>query len=193
MGLHVIYVFTHDSIGLGEDGPTHQPIETLTALRMIPNLVVIRPADAPETAEAWRVAMQRSNGPVALSLTRQKVPTLGRDPAAPASELRRGAYVLSDCVGEPDLILMASGSEVTVALEAKATLGDDVATRIVSFPSHELFEEQPDSYHDEVLPPSVTARVAVEAGHPMPWYRWVVAPRRKKFAPLFAFFLPRHQ
>jgi transketolase len=173
MGLQVIYVFTHDSIGLGEDGPTHQPIETLAALRAIPNLVVIRPADAPETAEAWRVAMQRSNGPVALSLTRQKVPTLGRDPVAPVSELHRGAYVLSDCVGEPDLILMASGSEVAVALEAKQALGADVATRVVSFPSHELFEEQPASYRDEVLPPSVTARVAVEAGHPMPWYRWV--------------------
>ncbi len=173
MGLQVIYVFTHDSIGLGEDGPTHQPIETLAALRAIPNLVVIRPADAPETAEAWRVAMQRSNGPVALSLTRQKVPTLERDPVAPVSELHRGAYVLSDCDGEPDLILMASGSEVAVALEAKQALGDDVATRVVSFPSHELFEEQPASYRDEVLPPSVTARVAVEAGHPMPWYRWV--------------------
>ncbi len=173
MGLHVIYVFTHDSIGLGEDGPTHQPIETLTALRMIPNLVVIRPADAPETAEAWRVAMQRSNGPVALSLTRQKVPTLGRDHGTPASDLHRGAYVLSDCAGEPDLILMASGSEVALVLEAKHALGDDVATRVVSVPSHELFEEQSDSYRNEVLPPSVTARVAVEAGHPMPWYRWV--------------------
>lgn len=172
MGLHVIYVFTHDSIGLGEDGPTHQPIETLAALRAIPNLVVIRPADAPETAEAWRVAMQHA-GPVALSLTRQKVPTLKREPAVPPSELRRGAYVLSDCEGVPDLILMASGSEVALALAAKRELGNGLATRVVSVPSHELFEDQPSSYRDEVLPPPVTARVAIEAAHPMPWYRWV--------------------
>jgi transketolase len=175
MGLKVIYVFSHDSIGVGEDGPTHQPVEMLATLRAIPNLVVIRPADANETAVAWRAAIEHRDGPVALSLTRQKVPILDQAALAPATGLLRGGYVLADTApGSPDAILLASGSEVSVALEARDLLGDQgVAARVVSMPCLEYFAQQPQYYRDEVLPPGVTARVAIEAAHPMPWHHWV--------------------
>ena len=176
MNAHVVYVFTHDSIGLGEDGPTHQPIEHLAALRAIPNLLVIRPSDANEVSEAWKVAIEH-NGPVALILTRQNVEILDRSQYPPAGELRKGAYVLVDAVGEsgrPDLILIATGSEVEVALAAQRILAErGVAARVVAMPSWELFEAQPQSYREAVLPPSVTARLAVEAGVRMGWERYV--------------------
>jgi len=174
--LPVIYVFSHDSIGLGEDGPTHQPIEQLAALRAIPNLVVIRPADATETVEAWRMAILSRNGPVALVLTRQKVPVIDRAKYAPANGLRLGGYVLADAPppGKPAIILLASGSEVALALGAHERLaGVGIAARVVSLPSMELFARQPQEYRDSVLPPAVPARLAVEAAAPQPWYRWV--------------------
>jgi transketolase len=174
MGLHVIYVFTHDSIGLGEDGPTHQPVEHLTAMRCVPNLTVIRPADSGETVEAWRVAIKRKTGPVALVLTRQKLGFIDRSKYAPATGVAKGAYTLVDASnGKPDVVLMASGSEVAVILEAQAMLEQQgVRARAVSMPSHNLFAEQPQSYRDEVLPPGVK-RVSIEAAHPMSWQRWV--------------------
>ncbi len=170
-----IWVFTHDSIGLGEDGPTHQPVEHLAALRAIPNLVVIRPADANETAAAWQVAITRREGPTALIFSRQSTPTLDRNLYAPAAELARGAYVLAD-FGEssPELILMASGTEVMLIEEAAGLLAaEGVNVRLVSFPSWELFAAQPQEYRQAILPPQVTARVAVEAAIPMGWERWV--------------------
>jgi transketolase len=174
MELPVIYVFTHDSIGLGEDGPTHQPVEHLPALRAIPNLVVIRPADANETAEAWRVALERREGPTALLLTRQKIPIFDRATLASASGLRRGAYVLADSAGQPDIILIASGSEVALALGAREALAQHgVQARVVSMPSWELFEAQPPEYRAQVLPPQVTRRLAVEAAIPLGWERYV--------------------
>jgi transketolase len=176
MKLHVIYVFTHDSIGLGEDGPTHQPIEQLAALRAIPNLKVVRPCDANETVEAWKAALKSIGGPVALVLTRQNLPVLDRTVAAgPADGLQKGAYVVRDPQDHrPDLILMASGSEVHLALAAAATLSDKgIAVRVVSVPCWELFEEQPEEYRRLVLPVEVTARLAVEAGVPQGWYRYV--------------------
>jgi len=174
MGLHVIYIFTHDSIGLGEDGPTHQPAEHLAALRAIPNLTVIRPADANETAVAWRVALERRGGPTVLALTRQNVPVLDRTKLAPAEGLRRGAYVLADTPGRPDVILIATGSEVQVALGARDLLAaEGIAARVVNMPSWELFDEQPPAYRDAVLPPDVTARLAVEAGVAQGWQRYV--------------------
>lgn len=173
--VQVIYVFTHDSIGLGEDGPTHQPIEHLAALRAIPNLFVIRPADPAEVSEAWRIAILRRHGPTALALTRQKVPVIDRKNFASAEGLRRGGYVLADGdKPEPQLILIATGSEVSLALDAREKLqADGVATRVVSMPCVELFEEQPDEYREEVLPSSVTARLAVEAGVREGWDRYV--------------------
>lgn len=175
MGLKVIYVFTHDSIGLGEDGPTHQPIEQLAALRAIPNLTVIRPADANETGEAWRLAIENRHGPVALTLTRQKVPILDRDELAPASGVSRGAYILKDVPNAgPDLILVATGSEVHIALEAAEKLEErGLAVRVVNMPSWEVFEEQPESYRLNILPPEVKARVAIEAGVSQGWDRYV--------------------
>lgn len=175
MGLHVIYVFTHDSIGLGEDGPTHQPIEHLTALRAIPNLTVIRPADANETREAWLFALNHKEGPTALALTRQAVPTLDRRELASAQGLLRGAYVLADLGrGKPEVILMASGSEVAIVLEAgKRLAAQGRGVRLVSFPSWELFARQPAAYQRKVLPPEISARVAVEAGRSLGWERWV--------------------
>jgi transketolase len=174
MHLPVIFVFTHDSIGLGEDGPTHQPIEQLASLRAIPGLVVIRPADATETAEAWRRAVAHQ-GPVALALSRQKLPVLDRQALGPADGLHKGAYVLVDAAdGEPDVLLLATGSEVHVALEARSRLAEEgIGARVVSMPSWELFEAQPQSYRDEVLPPEVKARLAVEAGSPLGWHRYV--------------------
>ena len=173
MDVHSLFVYSHDSICVGEDGPTHQPVEHVASLRAIPGMTVIRPADANETAAAWRVAVSRRH-PTVLILTRQKVPVL--DPAAhPISAgVPRGAYVLSDCEGEPELLLIASGSEVHLALEARAALhGDGVRARVVSMPSWELFAEQPEAYRDEVLPPACRARLAIEAGSPMGWHRWV--------------------
>ncbi|MBU4225435.1 MAG: transketolase, partial [Chloroflexi bacterium] len=170
-----IWVFTHDSIGVGEDGPTHQPVEHLAGLRAIPNLVVIRPCDANETVEAWKWAVSHRSGPTALILTRQAVPTLDRSLYTPASELARGAYVLAD-IGdiEPELILLASGSEVSLIVEAGLRLAaEGVNVRLVSFPSWELFSAQPQEYRDAVLPPRVTARLAVEAGIAQGWERWV--------------------
>jgi transketolase len=175
MGRHVIYVFTHDSIGLGEDGPTHQPIEMLAALRAVPGLVVIRPADANETAYAWRAALERRDGPVALVLTRQGLPVLDRAALGAAEGVLRGGYVLADAT-RPKALIMASGSEVAIALDAQRELAaNGVATRVVSMPSLELFAAEPQGYRDRVLPPAITARVAVEAAHPQPWYRWVGA------------------
>ncbi|MEX2583536.1 MAG: transketolase [Gemmatimonadota bacterium] len=170
-----IYIFTHDSVGLGEDGPTHQPIEQLAALRAIPGLIDLRPADAAETAEAWRFVMEHDGGPAFLALTRQGVPHLDRERFAGADGLRRGAYVLAEGEGgEPRLILIASGSEVSLALEARETLqGEGIPTRVVSMPSWVLFERQSGEYRESVLPSAVTARVAIEAGGPMGWHRWV--------------------
>jgi transketolase len=168
MQAHSIFVFTHDSIGVGEDGPTHQPVEQAASLRAIPKLTVIRPADANETVSAWRVAMQRK-GPVALLLTRQAVPVL-----AGTDDVVYGGYVLADTEGRPDVILIGTGSEVSVAVEARDLLAQrGVKARVVSLPSWELFEAQPQEYRDSVLPPSVLARVAVEAGVPMGWERYV--------------------
>ncbi|HEU5130958.1 MAG TPA: transketolase C-terminal domain-containing protein, partial [Pyrinomonadaceae bacterium] len=171
--VQVIYVFTHDSIGLGEDGPTHQPIEHLAALRAIPHLFVIRPADSVEVSEAWRIAILRRHAPTALALTRQKVAVIDRKKFATADGLRRGAYVLADAP-DPRLILMATGSEVSLALEAWQKLQDEgVAARVVSMPCWELFEEQPQEYRDQVLLPAVSARLAVEAGVRQGWDRYV--------------------
>ena len=179
MGLPVIYVFTHDSIAVGEDGPTHQPVEHLASLRAIPGLTVIRPADATETAEAWRQAVLSTDKPVALVLTRQKLPVLDRTQMPPAAELAKGAYVLTDCDGQPDIILMASGSEVHLALEAAGVLdAKGIGARVVSMPSWELFEAMPAAYREKVLPAAVTARLAVEAGLPMGWDRYVLGADR---------------
>ena len=176
MHLPVLWVWTHDSVGLGEDGPTHQPVEHFAALRAIPNLWLIRPCDANETAVAWRVALEREDGPVALALTRQKVPTLDRAELAPAQGLECGAYVLWES-GELDLILIATGSEVSVALEAGQRIAAENGTgvRVVSLPCWELFEAQPQAYRDEVLPPEVEARLSVEAGVRLGWERWTGA------------------
>jgi transketolase len=174
MQLPVIYVFTHDSIGLGEDGPTHQPIEHHMALRTIPHLTYLRPADANETAEAWRAALKNTEGPTALALTRQDLPTLDRSTYGSAEGVHKGAYILSDDDGTPDVILMATGSEVQLALDAAGILRDEGhAVRVVSMPSWELFEAQPAGYRDDVLPPDVTARVSVEAGVTFGWERYI--------------------
>ena len=175
MGLPVVYVWTHDSVGLGGDGPTHQPIEHLASLRAMPVLRVFRPADGPETVEAWRAAIQRTDGPTALALTRQDLPPIDRTEHADARGLHRGAYVLADApAGRPELILIATGSEVWVALEARRRLQDEgVATRVVSMPCWELFAEQDQGYRDEVLPPTVRARLSVEAAATFAWERWV--------------------
>ena len=175
MGLPVVYVFTHDSIFLGEDGPTHQPEAHLPALRAIPNLSVIRPADARETAAAWRAALERSEGPTALALTRQGLPVLAETEGRAAEGVARGAYVLHDPgAGEPEAILLATGSEVWVALAAaKELTGRGVGVRVVSMPSWDRFDAQPESYRDAVLPPAVTKRLAVEAAASLGWERYV--------------------
>jgi len=176
MELPVIHIFTHDSIGLGEDGPTHQPVEQLASLRAIPNLIVIRPCDANEVAEAWRAALSERHSPVALILTRQDVPVLDRERYASADGLRRGAYVLADADGdsEPEVIIIATGSDVAIAVEAHETLAaDGVRSRVVSLPSFELFERQEEEYRDEVLPPAVTARVSIEEASTLGWDRFV--------------------
>ena len=176
MGLKVIYVFTHDSIGLGEDGPTHQPVEHLAALRAIPNLTVLRPCDANETVEAWRFALEQKDGPIVLALTRQSVPVLDREAFASADGLHRGAYVLSpaDEDEDPDVILMGTGSEVHLAIEAARTLEEKgVSARVVSMPSWELFDKESEAYQSRVLPAAVKARVAVEAGITQGWHRYL--------------------
>jgi transketolase len=175
MELGVIYVFTHDSVGVGEDGPTHQPIEQLAALRAIPRLIVIRPADANETAVAWRVAVASRSRPVALVLTRQNVPTLDRTKFAAAEGLQKGAYVLADAPnGRPDIVLVATGSEVSLIVAAGEKLAQQkVQARIVSMPSWELFDQQPKEYREAILPASVRARLAVEAALPQGWHRYV--------------------
>lgn len=179
MQLPIAYVFTHDSIGLGEDGPTHQPVEHLMALRAIPGLTVLRPADAAETAEAWRVALERSKGPVAFALTRQGLPTLDRDIYGAVEGLRRGAYILKDSDQTPDIILIATGSEVHLAIGAADRLeAKGHAVRVVSMPSWELFEEQDEAYREEVLPLSVTRRLAVEAGVTFGWERYTLGRDR---------------
>jgi transketolase len=180
MQMPVIYIFTHDSIGVGEDGPTHQSVEQLAALRAIPNLVVIRPADANEVAEAYRAIMPLKRQPAALVLTRQNLPTLDRTVYAPASGLHQGAYVLADpSDGTPDVILMAGGSEVSICVEASEKLASEgIKARVVSMPSWELFDAQPAEYRDSVLPPHVTARVAVEAGVELGWHKYTGAGGR---------------
>jgi transketolase len=174
MRLPVVWAWTHDSVGLGEDGPTHQPVETYAALRAIPFLWFMRPADANETAHAWRVALERTDGPVALSLSRQKTPTLDRSDLAPASLVERGAYTLWESGSSPDLILIGTGVEVALALEAGRKLADEgTAVRVVSMPCWELFQEQSQEYRDDVLPPEVTARLAIEPGVALGWKQWV--------------------
>ncbi|MBT3239273.1 MAG: transketolase [Chloroflexi bacterium] len=170
-----IWVFTHDSIGVGEDGPTHQPIEHLAALRTIPEMVTIRPADANETAEAWKIAIERRNGPTSLIFTRQGLPTIDREKYALASGVARGAYVLADLgEGEPEYILMASGSEVSLIMEAGIKLHEQgINVRLVSFPSWEIFELQDKNYQESVLPPVITKRLAVEAGISMGWQKYI--------------------
>jgi transketolase len=178
MEIPVIHIFTHDSIGVGEDGPTHQPVEHLASLRAMPGLIVLRPGDANEIAEAWRVIMELRHEPVALILSRQAMPTLDRSRFAPAGGVRRGAYVLADPSdgGDPQVILIATGSEVGLAIEAYEQLtAEDVRARVVSMPSWELFDAQPPGYRDEVLPPSVTARVAIEQASTFGWERYVGA------------------
>jgi transketolase len=171
---HVIYVWTHDSLALGEDGPTHQPIEQVASLRLIPGMLLLRPSDATETVEAWRVALTHRDGPVGIVLTRQKLPVLDRTTLAPAEGLAKGAYVLTGHGAAPAVILIATGSEVSLALAAHDVLvREGIASRVVSMPSWELFEAQPQSYRDAVLPPQVRARVSVEAGSPFGWERYV--------------------
>ena len=174
MGLRVIYVFTHDSIGVGEDGPTHQPVEQVPALRIIPNVTVIRPADATETAEAWRTALLNRRGPTALILTRQSLPVLDRTALAPAEGARRGGYVLWQSGGAPQAILLGTGSEVHIALAAGNMLAaEGISVRVVSLPSWEIFDRQPPEYREFVLPRAVRARVAVEAARPLGWEHYV--------------------
>jgi transketolase len=177
MGLQIIYVFTHDSIGLGEDGPTHQPIEQLASLRSIPNLIVLRPADANEVAQVWRIALQRKNGPSALALTRQSLPTLDRSALGPAESVAKGGYILKDTDdGRPEIILMASGSEVPITLEAARELEKQkIKARVVNMVSWELFDEQPIDYRESVLPEKVSARVSLEAGCTQGWQKYTGA------------------
>ncbi|HTO08615.1 MAG TPA: transketolase C-terminal domain-containing protein, partial [Myxococcota bacterium] len=176
MELPVLWVFTHDAMGDGEDGPTHQPVEQLASLRAIPGLVTLRPADANEVVEAYRTVLPFHHGPVAFALSRQPLPTFDRKRYAPASGVARGAYVLADCDGAapPELILIASGSEVSLALEAHEKLvTEGIRSRVVSMPSWELFDRQPKDYRDTVLPPAVRARIAIEQASTLGWERYV--------------------
>jgi transketolase len=170
--LQSVWAWTHDSVAVGEDGPTHQPVEHHMALRAIPNLWYVRPGDANETTMAWRIALEREGGPVALALSRQKLPTLDRSEVAPAEGALRGAYTLwQSGDGTPDVILLATGSEVSLAYEAATTM--DANVRVVSMPCWELFAEQPADYRDDVLSPDVRARLSIEAGISFGWERWV--------------------
>lgn len=175
MKLHVIYIFTHDSIALGEDGPTHQPVEQLSSLRAVPGLTVIRPADANETAEAWKMAIGHREGPVAIILTRQNVPVIDRKKFSSPIGLRKGAYILADPVSsKPEIILIATGSEVHLALDVYEKLKTEgIRTRLVNMPSWELFEQQPENYRHEVFPPDITARLSIEAGSTHGWHKYV--------------------
>lgn len=175
MKVPATYVWTHDSVGLGEDGPTHQPVEHLAAYRAIPNLSIVRPADANETAQAWKILLERDNGPVGLILSRQALPTFDRSEYAGAENLAQGGYIMKDAsTGTPEVILIATGSEVQYAAEAQKQLeAEGTPTRLVSMPSVEWFDEQDEDYKESVLPSSVTARVSVEAGIAMPWYRFL--------------------
>jgi transketolase len=177
MELPVIYIFTHDSIGVGEDGPTHQPVEQVASLRAIPGLIVLRPADANEVVEAWKVIMKLHHEPAVLVLTRQALPTIDRSKFASASGLAHGAYVLADAPGsKPDVLLLATGSEVALCLEAYEQLkAERIKARVVSMPSWELFDDQPREYRDRVLPPDVTARVSVEQASTFGWAKYVGA------------------
>jgi len=175
MRLHIIYIFTHDSIALGEDGPTHQPVEHLASLRAMPNLTVIRPADANETAEAWRMAMEYKEGPIAIILTRQNVPVIDRSKFNPANGLRKGAYILADPLsGKPEIILIGTGSEIHLALDVYEKLrSEGIGARVVSMPSWELFEKQPEQYRSEILPPEITVRMSIEAGVTLGWHKYI--------------------
>jgi transketolase len=180
MEIPVIYVFTHDSIGVGEDGPTHQPVEQLLSLRAVPGLVTIRPGDANEVLEAWKLTLEFQHRPVALILSRQAMPTIDRAIFAPAAGLRRGGYVLADAPGgKPEVILIGTGSEVSLCVEAHGQLvAQGVRSRVVSLPSWELFDEQPAEYRESVLPAAVTARVAVEQASALGWEHYVGATGR---------------
>jgi transketolase len=174
MKIRPIFVYTHDSIGLGEDGTTHQPIEQLISLRSIPNMLLIRPADANETAQAWRVALEYQNGPVVIVLTRQGLPVIDQSKFGAATQLEKGAYILSDPAETPQVILIATGSEVSLIVEAQGKLKEQgIAARVVSMPSWELFEKQDRSYKEKVFPPSIRKRLAVEAGSPLGWHKYV--------------------
>jgi transketolase len=174
MGLRAIFIFTHDSIGVGEDGPTHQPIEQIMNLRQVPNMTVIRPADANETLEAWRVALTNTQGPTTLIFSRQNLPVLDRSVCAAAAGSRQGGYILWDSPANPELILIATGSEVAMTLSAAQKLAlEGISVRVVSLPSWEIFDQQPQEYRNKVLPPQVTARIAVEAGIKLGWEHYV--------------------
>jgi transketolase len=174
MEVPAIYIWTHDSINLGEDGPTHQPIEHLASLRAMPGMIVLRPADANEVVESWRVIMEVNDRPVCLVLSRQALPTFDRSVYAPASGVARGAYILADAPsGKPDVLLLATGSEVQLCLTARERLAaEGINARVVSMPSWEIFEEQPESYRNEVLPPEIEARVSIEAASTFGWERY---------------------
>jgi transketolase len=175
MKLHVIYIFTHDSIGLGEDGPTHQPVEHLSSLRAIPGLTVIRPADANETVEAWRMAIEHKEGPVAIVLTRQNVPVIDRTKFTPSTGLRRGAYILADSSSDRlEIFLIAAGSEVHLALEVYEKLcAEELGVRVINMPSWEIFERQTEDYRSKVFPPDITTRISIEAGSTHGWHKYV--------------------
>jgi transketolase len=180
MEIPAIWIFTHDSIGVGEDGPTHQPIEQLASLRAVPGLITIRPADANEVVEAWKVIMRLQHHPAALVLTRQALPTLDRSKFASAAGVARGAYILAEAdSGKPEVILMGTGSEVSLCVDAYEKLKQDgVEARVVSMPSWDIFEQQDQSYREQVLPPSIKARVSIEQGATLGWDRYVGAQGR---------------
>ncbi len=174
MGLRAVFVFTHDSIGVGEDGPTHQPVEQIMNLRQVPNMIVIRPGDANETLEAWKMAISNTSGPTTLVLSRQNLPVLDRNICGSASGTKRGGYILWESFPNPELILIATGSEVALTLTAARKLAESgTKTRVVSLPSWEVFDRQPREYRDSVLPPAVTVRIAVEAGIKLGWEHYV--------------------
>jgi transketolase len=174
MKIRPIFIYTHDSIGLGEDGTTHQPVEQLISLRSIPNITLIRPADANETAQAWRVAIEHKDGPVVLVFTRQGLPIIDQDKYGKATELEKGAYILSDSEKTPQVILIATGSEVTLIMQAQAKLLEQgIQARVVSMPSWELFEKQSAAYKEKVFPKTIRKRLAVEAGSPLGWHKYV--------------------
>ena len=173
MKIKPIFVYTHDSIGLGEDGTTHQPVEQLASLRSIPNLTLIRPADANEAAQAWRVALEHKDGPVTLIFSRQKLPIIDQEKYAKATELEKGAYILSD-TENPQVILIATGSEVSLALQAQKKLNEEnISARVISMPSWELFEKQDKEYKEKIFPSNLKKRLAIEAASPMGWHKYV--------------------